>query len=203
MTTPHAPLARSTASRFLAPLLAFALLLGASALAQNQLFVIDDSTVVYGDADDIRGTDKVIEEAYLTFAPDGDAVVIAITTEAGPTSIPAKIAFNVPDLEREDFFGTDVGAELADVKDFRVHAQGDDVATSNRITGCAVTHLDVRLKDAADAYRGAFEALGFTVADRTTVSRNVLQLELSRDGRTVLTTLRQRGTDVLVDIDRS
>lgn len=183
------------ATRLLASALLLAtLLLGASALGANQLFTFDDSTVDYTDAD--------ISKAYLSFSLEGDRVRVDITEKATEASIPIAIDFDVPDKERKDFFGTDVGAALQDIKKFRVFAQGDDIATSNRATGCGMTHLDGKMADAIDAYVAAFQAMGFSVVDRETVSRSVRYVEFTRDDRTVVAKFRQFGDDVQVELDR-
>lgn len=135
-------------------------LLAGSAAASTPLQV-DDAAIDYTDTD-------LTETAVALLLEDG-ALVVVLGDAAADSALPA-IAFEVPDLDRTDMFGTNYNALLSDI---------DEVEAGRRLL--SVQHPDADLAGAAAAYRSAFEALGFAVEELGSASGNVDTLYASGD----------------------
>lgn len=115
-------------------------------------FLVDDAGVDYLQ----RSDDTDVETAYIAFSTSEGQFVVRFDDEASPTSLPV-IDFVIPDLEREDMFGTEFNAELSDIAEVAI------VNAGRVTTSLTVSHPDVTLRDLAAAYEGALQTLGFSV----------------------------------------
>ncbi|MFA7460039.1 MAG: hypothetical protein WCY60_03425 [Trueperaceae bacterium] len=163
--------------KVLAVVMSLALVAAASARVAVS---IDDAGVNYNDLPEV---------AYMSLDWDGNALAVRIQETASDDSLPA-IAFLVPDLERTDFFGATIGAELSDVPEFTVLEQG------SRVVGFEVVHQEVSMNDLVASYHEALADLGFSVQTETTANGNFGTINASNAAGAVQVLLHNWGADV-------
>lgn len=132
-------------------------------------FAFAHGTLVMWNDDGVDYTDDGTSEVYVALAFDGEAMWVTFHDDAPEGALPA-IVFEIPDLEREDIFGNDIGALLSDINEVQWTASGRDIANSPHLTGVTFTHEGVTVADAVAAYAVAFDALGFDVSMGETVT---------------------------------
>ncbi len=185
----------STRTRILRILAALALgITLAVATAHTTLtFDLGDGAVDY--------TDHDTDEVYPAFAMVDGTLIVTFHDDAPCNALPA-ISFDIPDLGKEDIFGNDIGATIADIGDVEWRADGADTPSSWSLTGVTYVHTDVALADAVEAYANAFRSLGFEVVIHNTPSANMKVAMVSHGDATARIALRKSGAgEVTVDVD--
>jgi len=133
--------------------------------------------------------DASTETAYFSLAGADGSLVLTVDDQASANSLPG-IDVVVPDLGREDFFGSDIGAELSDISALSFRTAGSVT------TGFEVTHASTTLSATQDAYMSALQAAGFDVLVADGVSANFAVLTGTSATGSVRVTLHRAGADV-------
>lgn len=149
------PLLRAVAA------IAFVLSVATWGVAGSTLFRIDDSGVDY--------TDHETEEVYVALAFADGELTLSFHDQPSAATLPA-IAFEIPDLEREDFWGDEVGAVIEDISEIEWSAGAFDVPRSPALNGARYMHTHTHIPPVVEAYVAAFAALGFDAEITDTTS---------------------------------
>lgn len=165
-------------------------LVASAALAAGHLGVID-SGVDY--------TDDDLGSAYIAMQFDGDTLWLTIDDASFEGAMPS-IDFDVPDLGREDFLGNDIGAQLSDIDDMTWTAVGRDVPTANALHGVSYRHNELSLREGADLYVEAFEAMGFQTEMARTAASSVMVGTFTHGDTVVTVRLHSLGSELEVDL---
>lgn len=165
-----------------------------SAVFGASYLTVDDSGVDYTDTD--------LSKAYLGFDMNGDDVVVILSASSFDGAV-GTVDFDVPDLDREDFFGNAINADLANIGDVRWRGVNDPGANAAFLVEVEATHLDMSLADAIDAYGAAMERLGFTVSMSDTSADSVKLVTCTNGSTTLVVRLHSRSGDVIATLNVS
>jgi hypothetical protein len=174
-------------NRFLASTALAALLFAGAASAQVPI-AFDDTSVDY--------TNSGLESAWLSLKMIDGVLVLTLDDEPSDASLPA-IAFDVPNLGRTDYAGNYIGAVIGDVADVQV------AGTGAAVPGFNVTHEDVTLQEAAEAYRNTLEAQGFAVEATNSTNGNHSILVARGEGGDLRIVLHRTDGNVTANLSRS
>lgn len=154
--------------------------------------IVDDSGIDYTNTD--------LSKAYLGFDPMGENVVVILSASRFEGSI-GTVDFDVPDLDREDFFGTPINADLTSIADVRWSGVNNRGADAAFLVEMEATHLDTSLEDVLTGYHEALERLGFSRSVTDTAARSVKVATFSNGSTTLIVRLHGRAGDVAVRLN--
>lgn len=131
--------------RFIYTLVSVVLLAGV-AFANPFYFELSDTGFDYTDTD--------TEEAYIALSyVDGD-LILSMDDSSLDTALPV-IEVVVPDLDKEDFWGTNIGAEISDISEITL------INSGSGYEGFSVMHPNTRLNTVVDSYVSELASIGF------------------------------------------
>lgn len=179
-------------NRILAALLLVAGLC-ASAAAAKTYVQIHDSGIDYSDTD--------LSSAYFGLEYMDGELRVHLDDESFDGAMSAKVDFDVPDLvDRKDFFGNTINADITDIDDVFWTGVNDDGAQAHYTIGFMVTHLDTTLSDAIAEYDALLGTAGFNSSVLDTVTPAVKVVTFSNGEETLWARMTLRRGNVIVDL---
>lgn len=179
-------------NRILAAILLVAGLCATAAMAKSYV-QIHDSGIDYSDTD--------LSSAYIGLEYVDGELRVHLDDETFDGAMTAKVDFDVPDLvNRKDFFGNSINADITDIAKIFWTGQNDDGAQAHYTVGFIVTHLDTTLSDAIAEYDAMLGAAGFSSSVLDSVTPAVKVVTFSNGEETLWARMTQRRGNVIVDL---
>jgi hypothetical protein len=155
---------------------------------------------IWIDDDGIDYDKTSLSRAYIGFEMHEGDLIVRVDDQRFDGALPA-IDFDVPNLvDRQDFFGNDINADMSNIPDMVWLGVNDDGPQAAYLVGFQATHLNTSLERAIEAYEAAFRSMGFDAQVSDTAARSVKIATFTNGDATLEARLHATGGDVAVTL---